>query len=107
VDDLVPYQGGGLDMSLPRIQFELCMVIRDFNQLRSFKLNDVEVLEWKDTLIRIKPDLTPAMLQYAIDRLMDGELEYNEKRGIQNIFSALKLIGENEDGEFYIKKPIW
>lgn len=105
MSDLIPYGNTGLTVT--KKEKDICDVLVGINQLRSFKLDVIEVLEWKDSLIRILPDIKIETLQFVIDSMMTGELEYNDKKGIQNLFAALKLVGENEDGTFYIKKPIW
>ncbi len=91
---------------LPPKELEICHALVLFNQLRAFKLDAVEVLEWKDTIMRLRPDLEPARLEFAILALISGEIEYNKDLGIQNIIRALKQVGEDENG-FKIFKAIY
>lgn len=89
--------------NLPRKELEICHALVLFNQLRAFKLDMVEVLEWKDTIVRLNPDMEPPRLEFAILALISGEIEYNKDLGIQNIIRALKQVGEDENGYKILK----
>jgi len=81
----------------------ICNCIHTFNQLRDFKLTAIEVLEWRDSLNRIWPDMNPDRLAFVIDKLMTGELEYKPSIGIQNLFKGLKKV-ERIEGGYRIKE---
>jgi len=85
----------------------ICKVINRFNQLRSFRLDPIEILEWKDSLNRVfgeKMDL--GALDFAIDKMISGELEYDKNLGIQNIISAMRQVEKTKSG-YRIKNMVW
>lgn len=94
-------------LALPQHEWDLCDVLVGINQLRSFNLTGIEILEYKDSLMRIAPTLDPKLLQYAIDQMMIGNIDYHKDKGIQNIFNALKNVGKREDGTFYLKRSVY
>jgi hypothetical protein len=73
-----------------------------FNQLRAFKLDVVEVLGWKDTLLRVMPDIDVEVLRMAVDALISGKIPYDQNLGIRNIIIAVKRIYRNDDGKLEI-----
>ncbi len=77
---------------------DICGALNTFNQLRSFKLDIVEILEWKDTIVKLLPRLEVPALEFAIEKMILGELEYQHNDGIQNIIRALKKIEKTETG---------
>ncbi len=83
---------------LPQYDKDVCGALTTFNQLRSFKLDIIEMLEWKDTIIKLLPKLEIPALVYAIDKMILGELPYDRNEGIQNIFNALKKIEKTQTG---------
>jgi hypothetical protein len=85
----------------------LCSSLVVFNQLRAFKLDWKEVLQWKDTILRLKPDVDVKELKMAIDGLVSGEIPYDQAVGIKNIFIALRRISRDGDGNLYILKPVY
>lgn len=94
-----------MDRLTPK-EWEVCSLLNTFNQLRSFKLDPVEILEWKDTILRIRPDLEPVHLQMCIDGMITGQIPYDQTKGIKNIFDGLARV-INEDGKWKILKPVF
>lgn len=97
----------GDEISLPRHEYNICAALVVFNQMRAFKLDRVEVLQWKDTILRVKPDVDLDELRLAIDGLVSGEIPYDQAIGIKNIFIALRRITRDDDGKLIILKPIY
>jgi hypothetical protein len=93
------------EISIPRHEYEVCRALVVFNQLRTFKLDKVEVLQWKDTIMRVKPGVNLDELKLAIDGLVSGEIPYDQAIGIKNIFIALRRITRDDDGKLVILKP--
>lgn len=77
-----------------------CMVL--FNQLRDFKLGDSEIMEWKNTIVKLAPDATPEIIAFVIENMMIGKIEYDRNIGIKNIFLGLKEV-ELKDGKLRVK----
>lgn len=101
--NLVKYEGG--KVALSDRENEVCTCINLFNQLRDYKLSDIEILEWKDTILRLLPEAEPQAIQFVIERLMTGEIEYKKDEGIRNIFRGLDHI--EKEGDKYIVKRIY
>lgn len=88
------------------LELKVCECLHTYNQLRSFKLDSLEIIEWKDTLLNKIPDLSPRKLDFAIDAMMDGQIPYDSHAGIQNIFKALSLVDDSRE-PYKVLKPIW
>lgn len=80
------------ELQLSRNEERLCDILNTFNQLREYPLNAIQILEWKDSLLRILPDLEPDKLEFVIDRMIDGQITYKPEFGIKNLFIGLALI---------------
>jgi hypothetical protein len=80
--------------------------LKNFNQLRAFKFDFREAVEWKNSIMRVRPDLEVDQLRLAIDAMMDGRIEYDDKKGIRNIFTALKYV-INDGEKWTILKQIF
>lgn len=65
------------------------------NLLNPYPLSDLQVVEWAKCINLLLPEMKPEMLQLIINKMMLGVIEWDGKKGIQNIFSAYKkLINE-------------
>lgn len=105
MSNLQKIENGGLP-ALTSYEKQICGCLNTFNQLRAFKLSVYEVMEWKDTIVRLQPNLEPARLEFAILALISEEIPYNKDLGIQNIIRALKQVGEDEKG-YIIHKALY
>lgn len=77
-----------------------------FNQLRAFSLTEIEMVEWARSIERLTVDLDMDALNFVIDQMKCGNMEYDKTIGIQNIFNALKRIEKTETG-YKILRAIW
>jgi len=93
-------------LNLPQNELILCQLLNQFNQLRAYRLTAVEVLEWKDTIVRLIPEIDLKALQCAIDGMITGAIPYDDRLGIRNIFAAMQRV-VNENGRYKILKPIY
>lgn len=78
--------------SLSNVQIELCKELYHVNQLTSFSVNDERIIEWSKSLSELVPNLDAKDLHTLINDFKLGELEYNQKEGIQNIIKGLKEL---------------
>lgn len=69
---------------------EIAKVIWHVNQLASFPLNDNQIESWARSVNELRPNQDVVKLRQIIDMMKIGEIEFNSRLGIQNIFSALK-----------------
>lgn len=82
----------------------LVPVVVHVNLLIPFRMERDEVTMWANSIAEIAPDVTPNKLRFVLDLFKADELEWDRTKGIQNIFSGLKFIAE-EDGKYVFKKP--
>lgn len=87
---------------LPEKEVALCAAILEINKLRDFKMDDAEIMEWKDTILKLEPDVTPEILVFVVEQMMLGKIEYRKDLGIRNIFLGLKEV-ELKDGKLKLK----
>lgn len=80
--------------------------VYQFNQLRAYSLTEIEIMEWARSIERLVPDLDVDALNFAIDCMKTGEIDFDMKSGIQNIFEALKKVEKTSTG-YKILKAIW
>lgn len=106
MSDLI-HQQRNLPAGLSPRETRICQIMHTFNQLRPFKLDDVEKLEWKDSILRIMPDVDLGALEFAVDRLLTGEVSYDKTEGIQNIFRALRRVKKIGEGQYELLNPTW
>lgn len=63
--------------------------IYHLNQVRKYPMTDDQMETWAKTLLRLRPHLTTSKLMFSIDRIIEGELDWNQETGLQNIFRAI------------------
>jgi len=69
------------------------------NQLSPFRLHDSQIDEWAQSIEEIVPNLEIDDLKFLIRCFKTGEEHYDNKLGIQNIFTGLR----NRFGRKYMK----
>lgn len=106
MNDIIKHQNS-LPEALTEREIKICQSLHVFNQLRDFKLDALQVIEWKDTIQRLAPDADPEKVQCVIDNLILGELDYDPKLGIHNIFKGLKRVRKNKFGEYELITKIF
>jgi hypothetical protein len=102
-----PTNGANLPATLTHRENQVMGALVVFNQLRAYKMDLAESEGWRHTILRLRPDIEIEQLRLAIDGMIDGRIDYDEKKGIKNIFSALRFVGKNERGEWVIFKPVF
>ena len=91
---------------LPEHEFKLCQTVTKYNQLLAFKLDAEQVLDWKDSLIKTFGEVDIQRLDYALDKMISGEISFDKNLGIQNVIQAYKGV-KKSNNEFRVKKFIW
>ncbi len=95
-------------VTLPALPAErLIKAVYQFNQLRAFSLTDVEILEWARSIERLRPHLDIEHMEYSIDAMKQGNIEYDNTKGIQNIFNAIAQVCKNDDGTFRVLRAVF
>ena len=82
------------NLSLEKIK-EVGKEIYQINQLVQFPISDEMIKDWTKSIHELAPELDGTKLKYIIDKFKTGELEYDSRKGIQNIFLAyIKLLSD-------------
>ena len=77
----------------------------EINKLVAFELDLKQLIDWSLDIKRLMPDVEPEHVQFILDCYKLEKLVWDERKGIQNIFSALKLVAKNERG-YYLRRAI-
>lgn len=69
-------------------------MIRHVNRLLpvGFPMPAKEIDEWAADVDRLRPDVSRDQLVFLFDCFKTGAIEFDKRRGIQNIFEGLKMI---------------
>lgn len=59
------------------------------NQLIAFPLSPEQIIDWTRSVIELRPDVTPALMKEVIDAMKTGIIDYDVRKGVQNIFNGL------------------
>jgi hypothetical protein len=73
-------------------EIEIAAVLTKVNMLAPFPLNDLQIEDWSKTINRLMPDLKITDLNQVLDNMIIGKVEYDNRKGIQNIFNGLASI---------------
>ena len=66
-----------------------------------------EIAEWADTLLEFKPELDYEALRFIIQQMKFGNLEYEQKDGVQNLTRAFKKITRTSEGYKLLKLNVF
>jgi hypothetical protein len=94
-------------VSLPIHVEAIARIVYEVNQLRQYPLNDIEIAEWATTLNEFNPDMEIEALQFIIQQMKFGNLEYEQKDGVQNLTRAFQRIRKTADGWQIRKTNVW
>lgn len=73
-------------------EIEIAAALTKVNMLSHFPLNDFQIEDWSKNINRLLPDLKLTDLNQVLDNMMVGKVEYDSRKGIQNIFNGLASI---------------
>lgn len=110
MSNITPYNQQGIESIIAGMtphERAICDVLNTFNQLRSFKLEPMEIIYWKDSIVKLIPDVDTGALEFVVDQMIVGGLEYDTKLGIQNIFNGLKRVRKTETGYAVKTNQTW
>lgn len=77
-------------IALNEKEVEIAKIIYHINQLTSFPLSATQIEDWTRTINELRPHQDLVKLKAIVNMMKIGEIEYNSRLGIQNIFLALK-----------------
>lgn len=74
-------------------QGQIAFVLTGVNDLLSYDMPPEKIASWAKHIDRMIPDLSIETLRNIIDNMLIGETPYDNKKGVQNIFIALRDAG--------------
>jgi hypothetical protein len=79
--------------------FELLeRIVYQVNFLRQYPLSPIEIAEWSRTLLEFDTELDFEALKFIIQQMKFGNLEYEQKDGVQNLTRAFLKIEKVNTG---------
>lgn len=71
-------------------EVDIAVEVYKVNLLVPYPLKDYQIDEWAICINKIYPDLDPNLLNRIFEKMMKDEIQWNPKKGIQNIFIAIR-----------------
>ena len=68
----------------------LAIELYHVNQLTSYPFSDVVLESWAVSLINLEPEITVEAINWITDRMKTGQIQFDGKKGIQNIFNGFR-----------------
>lgn len=96
------------DLVTSTVEFEnICKVVYHVNQVRTFPLTSLEVVEWSRSIVELIPpeEFDMMKIQFLIKAVKRGEVPWDKDKGIQNIFIGLKYVQKMGEGKYRIVAP--
>lgn len=84
-------QNQSVSTNLQSKEIQMARSLFYVNLLSPFRVDDAIIEMWSVSLSRIDDRITPEEVQELMDAFMTGEIEYDNKIGIQNIFKGLEI----------------
>lgn len=76
--------------SLSDVEINVSQSIHDIVFLSPFEISDLELIDWAKRILKIHPNVDPLDIQAVVDDFTTGDLPYDNKLAIRNIFIGLK-----------------
>jgi len=73
-------------------EIEIGKIIYGINLIIPYPLSDFQISDWAKCINKFIPNLKPTTLQKIVDLYVLGQLEFNSKIGIQNIFKGYVFL---------------
>lgn len=106
MDGIIKHQQNGTLTIRTEIDFELCKVLLHVQQLTAFEIPKEMIEDWSKSLKKLIPDLDYNALQFLIDQMKLGNIEYDKALGIQNLTNGLRFVRKTETGYKLVKTNI-
>lgn len=71
-------------------EIKIAQEIYEVNQLAPYPLSSIQIEDWSRSINRLMPDLEVSKLESLINDFKLDNIEWDYKKGIQNIFIGLK-----------------
>jgi len=90
--EIVNQNDQNLNTPLRGKELEIVVPLFYANLLSPFRVEDPILEQWSMTINRLIPELEISELEQLMDSFMRGHTEYDNKKGIQNIFTGLEEL---------------
>lgn len=77
---------------LSQKEHDIAKIIYHINQVRTYPLTAIEIEDWSRSINEILPELELDNLRELVVEMKKGNIEYDNTRGIQNIFKGLNRL---------------
>lgn len=101
--ETLPTLGQNQNLEIKKQEVTVAKILWHINQIVSYPMSDHQIEDWAKSLMELKPNTDLTALKFLIDKFKTGDLEYDYRKGIQNIFIGLRHIYQ-EDGVYKISK---
>lgn len=80
-----------VNQSLELSDKELSLAVEIFhvNQVMPYPLSDLQISDWAKSINELMPEVSSADIKKIIDDFKLDNIEWDNKKGIQNIFNAI------------------
>lgn len=72
------------------INEQLVKQLYHFNYLTSYPINDSTLEGWARSIEELEPIITPDVIRWICDNMKIGKIDYDNRKGIQNIFNGFR-----------------
>lgn len=69
---------------------DVSIILSEINQILQYPLSDEMVTNWSETILEANKDIDLNILRFVVFMFKLGEFEYDQRKGIINIFNGLK-----------------
>lgn len=104
MDKLVKHQDQSLNTPLTGKELQIVLPLVKINILTPFRIDDSIIEMWSMELNRLLPQMEIEELESLMDDFLKGDIEYDNKIGIQNIFKGLI---EKYPAKYYTPKMVY
>lgn len=67
---------------------EIAKALFHVNYLTPYPYSDMIIEGWAKSIQELEPEITSEVIKWILDNMKKGLIEYDSKKGIQNIFSG-------------------
>lgn len=80
-------------------ELQIAGEIYEVNQLAPYPLSSIQIEDWARSINKLLPELQVSDLERVINDFKMDKIEWDYRKGIQNIFTALvpKIVGYTPD----------
>ena len=78
----------------------MILAIAEVNKLVGYQLDKYQLAEWAEDVLKLAPEVEPSRLAFLFDCYKTERLVWDNTKGIQNIFSGIRMIYKVVDSNY-------